>query len=267
MLSHFVAVRRRWPELVRYAERLPTLHLEREAVAMACRYLPPAAVSAHLGDSPSAPAVSFLIFLNDARGYEPVVCDVLMAAESADRHLLLMLAHEFHHNFRWRMHPYDPTLTPSTDRDLLWVLEQINCEGVADLINVPEMFYGQGQLALSTFGESYRRRVDAAPEFLAKLNNTLTNLCGEEASNRRQELGAALRRDLPNSGHFIGFYMASLIARTGHERDLIESAVDPFAFFELYDKVVRSTGGDGLTDQAKQTLTTLSQETRRARAD
>lgn len=268
ILAHFVEARQRWPELLGAADRLGSTPLQAEAAALACDHLPLARLGGRESALMSPPPVSFLIFAKDARGYVPVVVDVAMAAELSERDLLLMLAHEFHHNYRNRILAYHPDGAPAGTEALIWILDQLQAEGCADLINVPEMIYRPD--APAAHGQMYRDGVAAAPAFLAQFGEALarlvTTIADEPADGdvvaQRQAICEASRQSLHMAGHPAGYYMATSIVAAGLERQLVESVGDPFAFVELYDQAARQLGRPCFSPEASVTLSWLKQSTR-----
>lgn len=96
------------------------------------------------GDYPGYPPASCVIFDFDARGYTPVVVD-LLASKNMSSVLFPLLAQEFHHYYRNRMltkHKVFPDLKP-----LFWVVDQIHCERLADRIDKrPKIIKGNPQM-------------------------------------------------------------------------------------------------------------------------
>lgn len=268
MLAHFAEARQRWPELLKTASRLASTPLQAEAAALACDHLPVTRLGGRESALMAPPPVSFLIFAKDARGYVPVVMDVVMAAELSERDLLLMLAHEFHHNYRNRILAYHPDESPAGTEALIWILDQLQAEGCADLINVPEMIYRPD--APAVHGQMYRDGVAAAPVFLAQFDEALAQLAatraaeptGTDAVAQRQAACQALRQALPMAGHPTGYYMATTIVDAGLERQLVENIGDPFAFVELYDQAARQLGRPDFSPHARVTLGWLKESTR-----
>lgn len=264
-LAHFVEVRRRWAELEAAAVRLAASNLHPQAVELACRWLPACSRERSGATAYPDPPVSFLIFMNDARGSEPVVVDVLMAAELPERDLTLILAHEFHHFYRNRLLAFDQSASPAGCGDLLWVIDQIHAEGLADLINVPEMIYGGGAWASGAASLAYRAAVEAAPAYLARLDQALSEVDSRLAASpsgsadltELAALSRSLREALPRSGHPIGYYMASFLARSGHAAELVDTLGDPFAFFRVYQDAAAASGPPAFGPRALSALAAL----------
>jgi hypothetical protein len=233
LVAHAVHVREHWAELEAVTERLSRRDLGPQALALAAALLPEPAPR-------DVPPISFLIFLNDSRGYVPVVIDVVNAAACGDD-LVLLLAHEFHHYFRNRILTYNRTSVAPCDEDLMWMLDQIHAEGVADLIDKPGTLYGAGAQAGTAWAADYRRAVEEAPTFLRDLDVTLSGLAearGEERVGPCREL----RGRLLWSGHPVGYHMARALAGAGLREELRRTVGDPWAFFDMYDRLHREAG-------------------------
>lgn len=133
--------------------------------------------------------VSFVIFDRDARGYRPVVVDLLNALDQGER-LVYLLAHELHHYYvgMLRRGGITDQELADTRSDLAWIVDQIQLEGVADLTNVL-LWFGQGQVS-----PEYLDAVAGAPAYLRQLERGLEavsrdrGLLGEVSRQLRQDL-------------------------------------------------------------------------------
>lgn len=226
-LPHYVKARTMRGEIERRLTDFRTAAFADEALARARRFLP-----SSLPDG--QPKVAFVVFAPDARGYNPVVIDILLANDREE--FLDIVAHEFHHWYRTRLAP-----DFSRDADILWVIQQLQLEGIADLINVPA-WIGQRADTWSPpnrqFVEYYRK----SPEIIATLDALLSRMPDEP--KQRRALGQQLRRALPRSGHPTGYFMAETIVAALGRDALIGTIPNPFAFFPLYDEAARKKGGD-----------------------
>lgn len=226
-LRHFVHVRDRWDEVLAYIDDPRPGRMMPEARRRALDYLP-AAVPDHI------PPVAFVIFGPDARGYVPVVVDVLNAI---DRHhaLLLLLGHEFHHYYRYAILRYNRDAVTPEDEHVLWVFDQLQAEGMANQVNRREAFQDREDFArrFPAFHEAYL----ASGDVIRQMDHLLARM--ETAPERWTELGLELRRSIPQSGHPTGFFMTNLVSeRLGMDR-LIEEVGNPFAFLRLYHAAAR----------------------------
>jgi len=178
------------------------------------------------------PPVSFVIFEFDARGYTPVIIDLLAAKNMFDV-LIPLLAHEFHHYYRNQM-----LVRNNISRELkplFWVVDQVHCEGVADLIDKrPEIVKGNPQM------NAYCQMVKEAPNYLSFFDESLQKM--EKDPEKIQKKGQELRENLPQSGHPVGYYMSSLILnQLGRDR-IISEVNDPLQFFKTYLEAEKKAG-------------------------
>ncbi len=180
--------------------------------------------------------VSFVIFSNDARGYTPVVIDILFSIE-LDDNLPLLLGHELHHYFRNQILAYDPDTIPAEDKDLLWVLNQVQAEGIADQIDKKKLVMDPDG-PLYFFSDRWKSMVKNAPEFLVLMDEKLNKM--QDTEEQRLFTGQQLRENLPMSGHPIGFYMTNIILGEKGKEVLIEEMGNPFAFFRLYRQAAKT---------------------------
>ncbi len=200
-----------------------------EIMDLARRYLP----QGEYGDSLS---VQILVFDYDARGYTPVVVDILYALENRDS-LIPLLAHELHHQCVMKLRGIGQADGADQRSDLQWIVDQIHLEGMADMIDkVPWIEEG------SAAALGYREQVDRAPVYIEKLDQGIAAMIRDRGA--LAQVSASLRSDLPGSGHPVGLYMAQLIAgQLGAER-LIGGVKDPLAFLEDYREAASLAGID-----------------------
>jgi len=233
-LEHYREAAERKAELVRYQG-----FLERDGPGLAERarqrafeFLPP-------GEYPATSGVAFVIFDRDGRGYVPVVLDLLYAQELGDG-LWATLAHEFHHQLVFGARGLDVGGPGDKRTDLQWVLDQIHCEGLADVVSdVPE----------NPVARHLGTELAAARAYLADLDRGLRQPA--ESAQDRAELGAALRKSLRYAGHPAGYLMADAIRRAFGPRVLASVALDPGDFFALYRRAALRTGaGPAVSEEA-----------------
>jgi hypothetical protein len=228
-LKHFLAVSERRAELIRFQAELAGGQddLLARAERRAREYLPAGR------EYPPPSGAAFVVFGPDARGYVPVVFDLLHAMNTGPG-LWLVLAHESHHQMVCAARGL--AMGSGADRrdDLAWVLDQVTLEGVADLVSYdgqqPDPAHPEEEMAV-------------VPAYIRLLEGTLRTLALEPAG--RAELGAQLRKQLRWSGHQVGYYMAAAIANHLGHQTLVESALDPALFFASYQRAAEMVGLSG----------------------
>jgi hypothetical protein len=226
-LPHYLRARTMRRDLERWLAEQQPAELYDTAIGKARALLPAGAVVGR-------PAVSFVVFAPDSRGYDPVVLDVLFCLDKGSD-LSDLVAHEFYHYYRNRLVDW------GQDQNALWVVDQIHNEGVADLIdkaawvNKPESELGPGE-------REFVKLFADTPNVIRKMDELLSRMA--EMKTGRGSVGQELRRVVPQSGHPTGLYMATLILETLGRATLIEATDDPFAFFRLYQEAATRKGGD-----------------------
>ncbi len=217
-VKHYVDVAERREELEAWLTNLG----EREdfiegPVSKAGEWLP--------SDVEGSPIVAFAVFDMDSRGYETVVIDPLFAvslgADFGD-----LLAHELFHNVARRFYVYDTEKVETNDGDIMWVLRQLNEEGIADQI----------------FTLAYPSRdehVADSPLVIQEMDRLIRRIAINEDVG---ELSKMLRMTPPKAGHPTGHYIAkNIIEVLGKER-LLETIGDPFCFIRAYDEAAKRRG-------------------------
>jgi len=225
-VKHYVEVAERRPELEAWATTLK----EREdfmegPVSKAGEWLPP--------DAEGSPVVAFAVFDMDSRGYETVVIDPLFAM-SLGEDLGGLLAHELFHSLARRFYVYDPEKVEANDSDIMWVLRQLNEEGIADQI----------------FAMEYPSRVEHfadSPWVIQEMDRLIRRIAIAEDTG---ELSSMLRVTPPRAGHATGHYMANTIMEAlGRER-LLDTVGDPFGFIRAYDEAAKTRGLNSFSQEA-----------------
>lgn len=189
-----------------------------DALDLAFEWLP-------FDDEEPYPPVSFLFFQKDARGYIPIVFDLQFAYELGDD-LSTFLAHEMHHFYRNLNVSFDPNIR---DKEIIWALNQIHMEGMADQIN-KDLITGPETIFDEDYQKEYEENYKDAEEYIKELDEYIRKY--EEDPD---EYGKEIQESLPLSGHPVGFFMAETIIDSGLKDELIDSYDDPFHFFELYN--------------------------------
>jgi hypothetical protein len=233
LLSHYMHVKERKDEIRSLVEGLFDRDVNGEARKAAFRYLPLRKVS-NLDDPP----VSFIIFKSDARGFSTrVVMDALAGVEWDDPFLLL--AHEYHHYYRRQICTWDRDKgVDEGDKQVEIVLESVESEGIADLINRTPLF--DKARPRSSRGERYIRLVEEAPQFIKAMDGILA-VCST-MPDARKDLARGLLEILPDGGHQVGFFMARAIEKGLGRKSVVDCVGDPFRFFATYSKVVSNPG-------------------------
>lgn len=208
------------------AEQRPA-ELYAEAVEKVRALLPEGAVSGW-------PAVSFVIFAPDSRGYDPVVLDVLSCMDKGGR-LADLVGHEFHHYYR------NLLVDLNQDQSALWIINQIHSEGIADLIDKAE-WTRKPEADLAPNEREFVKLYRESPSVLRTMDDLLARM--SEKKTGRGELGNELRRAVPQVGHPTGLFMATLILEELGKAALVGAAAEPFAFFRLYQEAALKRGGD-----------------------
>jgi hypothetical protein len=218
----------------------------KKAAGVALRYLPE-------DETDTYPEVDFIVF-NDSRGYSPLIIgltgkDDLEPAEldclkgqGQDRHwpFVLHMAHESFHLYRDRQQEIELPEEDHPDYPVLWTLDQMENEGIGDLINRKALYYGNGCLADTERASKLQEEQRAQPATLRIMDAFLSEMADDP--DLVEGMGRQLRRFIPQSGHPTGFFMANIIEEELGTEALVEVVRNPFAFFTLYNKAARKNG-------------------------
>lgn len=196
------------------------------------------------------PKVAFIIF-NDSRGYIPLIIGLskredfsatelhCLVRQGRDRSwpFLLKLAHESFHFYRDKKLEFDFPDKKSPDYSILWIINQIESEGIADQINRKQLYYGNGCFTETQMAERLRREQAEQPEIMLKMDALFTKM--EDRPEAVGELGKELVKLIPQSGHPTGFYMTNIILGQFGKKPLVDVVRNPFKFFYLYNEAAK----------------------------
>jgi hypothetical protein len=218
-LPHYVRAKKQRKLIEEQVAMLKALDFMESAVEETQEFLPNLPIEEY-------PPLSFVIFGPDARGYMPVVVDVLYAYDQED-FLVSFLAHEFHHYYRNLLFPF------AQDQSFIWVIDQVQGEGIADQINRGKWFHDKD--LYPKYAQKNSRFLDLyanSPEIIRQMNHLFE--AAYDHPENRMAYGQQLQAIVPMSGHPTGFYMANLILEQLGKEALVKDIGNPFAFFRLY---------------------------------
>lgn len=209
-------------------------------------------------DSVGAPPdVSFIIF-NDSRGYIPVIMSIneltreeelltperlaILQSQGHSKQLphVLYFAHEFFHYYRDQRLEIRFPDRESDDYSLIWQLDQIENEGIADLINVSQLYLDGCCFADTEWARQIREEQAQQPDVLRKFDKILGIIHCDP--HKQKELNAQIRRLITRAGHPTGFYMTNVILEQLGKQALVEVVRNPFKFFFLYNIAAKKDG-------------------------
>ncbi len=231
-LKHYIRVGEMRKPIMSFRHRLEKESLIARAVDIAADWLPLSSIESH-------PPVSFVVFGPDARGYTPVVIDILYGMDKGNN-LINLLAHEFHHYYRNRILAFDRDKVPKVDMDIIWVFDQLQAEGTASIVTYRHLL-GKDNLT-EELPESFRNFFRKSPEIIRTLDDLLSRMA--ERPEEKIKLGKELRKTIPRSGHPTGFFMALTILNTLGADALIKETGNPFNFVYLYQQSAARMKGE-----------------------
>jgi len=233
-LRHFVRAKKERQVIVDAVEGLKKMSFVQDAVEEARLYLPEFQLDSY-------PPISFVVFGPDARGYVPVVLDIFYTLERR-KWLVSFVAHEFHHFYRDRFFDF------GQDQQILWVINQIQAEGIADQVNVGKWFHDEELYAVESQNSRNKPYLDwyaKSPEIIKEMDRLFSLMF--DSPELKGKLGAQLQELVPQSGHPTGFFMANMILEQLGKEALIDTVKNPFAFFLIYKKAADEKGASAPT--------------------
>lgn len=203
------------------------------------------------------PDVSFIIF-NDSRGYTPVIMSIneftreeeLLTPKrlailqkqgyTKEHPHVLYFAHEFFHFYREQKLDFKFPSQESDEYSLIWRLDQIENEGIADLINVKQLYLDGCCFADTEWAEQIRDEQAQQPDVIRKFDKILSKI--HDQPSQQKKLKPEIRRLITRAGHPTGFYMANVILKQLGRQALVDIVRNPFKFFDLYNVAAKKDG-------------------------
>lgn len=181
------------------------------------------------------PTIAFMIFGPDGRGYETILVDLVYFLQNEEQ-AVDFIAHEMHHYYLGK-----ESVMRAGEVELLWVIEQIYAEGLADQIDKKSIYFGNGLSAQSEKALRFRELVYDTPNVIRKMDSLLNDMI---LSPERYKTNALKISGLvPQSGHPTGYFMATTLLENAGAECLVEDFGNPFAFFRRYNDMARNSKG------------------------
>ena len=166
------------------------------------------------------PQIAFVIF-NDSRGYDPIILSLnsFIKTDNAqdnaapdcmanlgydkDFSFQLLYAHEAFHYYRKKKEKFRYPENDDPYYSLIWIMNQIENEGIADQIDKIILYFDPGCYADTREGERYLDYLKMQPGLIEKMDSMFI-----EITNRPDSANIYSRRFsrmIPQSGHQTGF--------------------------------------------------------------
>jgi hypothetical protein len=205
--------------------------ITREALKLTKEYFP--------GDTlvtDDLPQISFVVFGNDARGYSNIVIDVLFSMEQGNK-IKYLVGHEAHHFYRNKQLEFNFPGPGHPDYNLIWVLNQIQAEGIADQIDKRVRFFDGGDMEDSKWAHKFKEYLKLTPGLIIRMDSLFVQYSSQ--SEDLNSLSEELKKIIPMSGHPTGYYMTRAIIENLGKNELLKHVGNPFQFFRLYNQAAQ----------------------------
>ena len=244
LLEAYENVPKQKAQLLVLIEAYKSFDLSEFAMKEAARFLPDEKFE-------DFPKIAFLIF-NDSRGYDPIILSLnsflktddtrdnnaqdCMVKKGFDKHysFQLLYAHEAFHYYRNKKDEFRFPDDNDPYASLIWIMNQISNEGIADQIDKVNQYFDPGCFADTREGERYLSYLAMQPNLIRSMDSLFVEIKNQPDS--AQIFSSRFSRMIPRSGHQTGFYMCNAINEKCGEESLKSVSRNPFAFFKLYQK-------------------------------
>ncbi len=180
--------------------------------------------------------VYFLFITADGKNNkEALYVDLNLIYKKTEQQRIDFLAHEFFHNYREHFGNHDFNY----NSDLNYILDMIQNEGIADLIDKSEGYrsYFTENGEISELGEIFIDLYNHAANDIERLQNLVVNYSNDKISETKMIDG--LMEIVKYNGHPIGFYMANHIVGAGYQDQMLKTFYNPYEFYSLYNKAAK----------------------------
>ncbi|MBU1012395.1 MAG: hypothetical protein KKG99_05270 [Bacteroidetes bacterium] len=244
LLEAYENVPKQKTQLLDLVDAYKRLDLSEFAMKEAARFLPDEKFEGF-------PKVAFLIF-NDSRGYDPIILSLnsfLKTDDIRDNNALdcminkgfnkhfsfqLLYAHEAFHYYRNKKDEFRFPDDTDPYSSLIWIMNQIANEGIADQIDKVNQYFDPGCYADTREGEQYLNYLAMQPDLIRSMDSLFVEIIN--LSDSAQIFSRRFSRMIPRSGHQTGFYMCNAIIEEFGEQSIRMVSRNPFTFFKLYQK-------------------------------
>lgn len=194
------------------------------------RYLPDGSTEKH-----PEPTIAFMVFGPDGRGYETILVDLVYYLQNEEL-AVGFIAHEMHHYYLGR-----ESVIREGEAELLWIIEQIYAEGLADQVDKKINFFGDGKAAQSERAQRFRELVHDSPNVIRKMDSLMKSIVISPELFKTNAL--KISGLVPQSGHPTGYFMANAVSEDAGPECLVEDFGNPFSFFRRYNVTASGSGG------------------------
>lgn len=226
--------------LEKYITRLNSVNVEDSVKQLLYPYLPVRLQSAAL-----FPTLFYLHYGSaEATGNSGLVFNDLLLSYKIDQYKFgLLTAHEAFHavvSMAFMQHLKPNTDFNAPDFNLLYVMENINEEGIADLVDKPLLEQKKSPL-YETVQKLRSNDTILSIQYIRKIDSLLSACNSSDDLLKTYPSFNELASQLGmNGGHIPGRFMALVIRNAGLLKEQIENVEDPVSFFITYNKAAHS---------------------------
>jgi hypothetical protein len=192
--------------------------------------------------------INFIVF-DDSRGYNTIIYGLTNSGIYSPREetclkelgrgnyypFILLLAHEAFHHYRNKMVSYIEPEGP--ERQIIWALNRIQNEGIADLINILPLYEEGGCFFNTKKSQDYIGEQNAQYAIIQSIDYLLKEI--SKKPELLPYLSGAVNNLTPRSGHPTGYFMAKTILNHFGNDYLRSIATNPFRFFLSYNDAAK----------------------------
>ncbi|MGC1473027.1 MAG: DUF5700 domain-containing putative Zn-dependent protease [Psychroserpens sp.] len=158
-----------------------------------------------------------------------IFISIMAAHQNNSRRLSNFESHEFFHIQRPDI--LEHVKIDSIDQGIIWALNAILDEGIADMVDKDVMLADNSDWWLKEMVNDFY--VGKSKDVISNFNTLII----DETNGKHHSENDYREAFLGSVGHVPGYSMAKLITDKGKSREMIDNADDPFSFFILYNDI------------------------------
>lgn len=253
LFQHIIEAKEKKEDLLVFAESMINSDIIEKAKKYAFKYLPDT-----LSVENDSTNIALMIFQPDAFAVpeENVILLDVLYAYNYGQGFEKFLGHEFFHMYSAK---YLSKLR-STDYEndaLVWSLDKVRNEGIADLIDKENIF---DKLDKSEYDIKYISHYRNSRQHLQIIDSLIQEIARD--NSKLKELGKKIRGEMHFGAHPLGLYIAKIIKNKMGKEALLQCLENPFPFLYFYNDIAKESDGEYFifADESIQYLKSLEQK-------
>lgn len=227
IINHLLEVGSLQENIKRFEDSLKNIDLIMPSLKLTQEFLP----ANFLGDFSDQPKIAFGISQPDGNAGQIICMDIKKAM---DIDLTLFIAHEAHHYYTIKLRKKFTVDDADSSSQLIRCVQQLQLEGIADMIDKPDMIKKNGKGYHAFLFTTYLQHFTNPEENLKQVDSLIIEISKNPFSTKANAI--KINDLLPQGGHPHGYYMATTIMEAFGKKKILELLANPFDFIRWYNR-------------------------------